>query len=559
MRRFWKVSLTSEEILGEQPDRRVVETLLGAGPLRLTLGVLSRAALTLAVANYDEMPEVQAALARLFLPLEVLQRIDDWRRAHPGNPDVYFLGDQHLLTAMTVALFKTKRRKVRSPEGPPFVALGRALAHVAGLLDPLQDEPEFDRLPDDEARRRIAELILRNGLFYDREAYQYTIPRYYEMFCRVVPILAVDPKFVDVAAAFRRATGLKLTTYLRLGLALLASIHRVAARRDGPALLDLETLRPPRHLAKVWVRFMQEVAVTRRRYCRLHRGRLRLSPVTEYNFLAAEKYPIVRIDRKAGCCLSVTFLERKFGPGIMHRLLEEMTEQESGRFRSFLGRVFDRYVRDICERTFRDLFVPGFLYDGMEAGDGWIVQPPEAILIEAKSGFVRLETALSGGFRGFEQRFRETILAGARQLNRVIDDFRAKRFEVGGLGPDVLRIIYPVLVTLRYLPLEKFLWDYVRAQLAGAGLLLQAGVRPLTIMAVKDLELVEAFGGEVLALIRDRLDDAAWRDAPFSNYLFFRRRGGAGAPANAYLMARYQELLSSAALQIFGARLGKPQ
>lgn len=64
MRRFSKISLTSEEIFGEETDAAVPETLLAFRPLRFTLALLSRAGLTLADATYAEMPQVQADLAR---------------------------------------------------------------------------------------------------------------------------------------------------------------------------------------------------------------------------------------------------------------------------------------------------------------------------------------------------------------------------------------------------------------------------------------------------------------------------------------------------------------
>lgn len=555
IRNYWKICLSSKEIFREEPDWRVVETVFASGPLRFVLGLLSRAAFTLSSAAYVEMPRVQPELARLFLGQEALERIDEWRRGHPDEPGLYFLGDQQLLGAMTTTLLKAKRGRKSPPHGPPFVQIGRALAHLAGLVDPLQvDRPDFAELPADVTRRQFVEFILRNGIFYAREDYRYSISRYYDMFCRVAPTLKGHSDFVDVPAVFRRLTGLKLKTYLQFGVALLASMHAVAAKRDGPALLNLKRLRPPRHLRRAWRLFMREIATTPERFRRDHRVLLRTSKITEYNFLAVERRPVVALSKKVGCCLNIAFLERKFGPAVIYRLMEGLGEKESGRLRSFFGRVFERYVQEICTRTFSDLFVSAIFYDdNREAGDGWILYPPEAIVLEAKSGYLLLETVLSGRFEGFEKRFRETLLQGARQLSRVVDDFRNKRFLVGSLGPDQIQVIYPVVLTLRHLPLEKFLWDYICAELQTSGWLGQPGVCPLTIMTVKDLEHIEALRGGFLELIKERLHSAAWRDAPFGNFVFHKYPGG--LLPNAYLVGRYRELLVGGARQIFHANL----
>jgi hypothetical protein len=103
-RRFSRITLSAREIFDEAPDRGVAQLLLTAGPLRLTLALLSRCALTLSSAKYEELPEVQRELARAFLPPAALDRMDEWIRTHPSEPEVYFLSEQQLLTAMTFAL-----------------------------------------------------------------------------------------------------------------------------------------------------------------------------------------------------------------------------------------------------------------------------------------------------------------------------------------------------------------------------------------------------------------------------------------------------------------------
>src|SRR5262249_17080834 len=131
--RFWKVCLSSQDVLNEPPDRKIAETALSSFPLRHCLAILSRAVFTLATPSQAEMLPTQKELAPIFFSLETLHRVDDWIRRHAENPDVYLFGEQQLPAAMTSAILNTKRSSGTPVMGPPFTGLGRALAHLAGL------------------------------------------------------------------------------------------------------------------------------------------------------------------------------------------------------------------------------------------------------------------------------------------------------------------------------------------------------------------------------------------------------------------------------------------
>ena len=504
------------------------------------------------------MLPAQRELAPIFFSLETLHRVDDWIRRHAENPDVYLFGEQQLLAAMTSAILKTKRSSRTPVMGPPFAGLGRALAHLSGLGDPLKpDSPEFAALSPRDRERAFVPFILRNGIFYDQEDYRYIISRYYEMLALIAPGLEHLPEFIDVQHAFRMATGLRLETYLRFGVALLSSLHPIAKNKEGPALLNLERLRAPFHLATAWRKFMAQIMTPIRGYRRAHRTQVARVGTPEYNYLAAEMTPIVQLSKKVGCCLSLPFVERKFGPGMVHIIGSRLPRRESQRFRTFFGRVFERYVADLCRRCFPDLFVSDVRYGAnLEGGDGWLLYPPAAILLEAKSSFLLLETKLSGDLEGFQEYFRSTLLKAASQMTRVINDFRAGKFLVSGLGSSVITRIYPVILTLHYLPLEKFLWNYINAELQGAGLLAQPGVEAVSILPIKDLEKIEALGGGFLDLVRDRLQDPAWREVPFGNFIFHRNAGRPdGFPNNPYLVKKFQDLLVGGGRQLFNVEM----
>lgn len=206
----------------------------------------------------------------------------------------------------------------------------------------------------------------------------------------------------------------------------------------------------------------------------------------------------------------------------------------------------------------RDRFIRGFKYgrDQREAADGWIIYPGSAIVIEAKSARFTLDTRLSGRLGSFERTFRDSILKGAQQLDRVINDFRAGAFTVAGLGPDQLRVLFPVLVTLDYVPLGHPLTEYVRNTIGEAGLLRQPTVRPLVLVPVKDVEHIEGIvstGASLADLLQEYIDHPQWREWSFGNFWFNKFPGG--VPINPAVLKRIRGLIARAGYQLFGARL----
>jgi hypothetical protein len=174
--------------------------------------------------------------------------------------------------------------------------------------------------------------------------------------------------------------------------------------------------------------------------------------------------------------------------------LDTLPVEERKRYFNFFGAVFERYVQNVCEDAFTaNRFVRGFKYGRpeREAADGWIIYPGAAVVIEAKSARFTLDTRLSGSLGSVERMFRDSIVGGAWQLNRVIDDFRAGAFRVHGQGPAQLAALYPVLPTLEYVPLEHFLSDYIRRLLEVENLLQQPGVRPLVLLPIKEVEQID--------------------------------------------------------------------
>src|SRR5262249_20717880 len=128
-----------------------------------------------------------------------------------------------------------------------FEPLGRALLHIMNDTDFLLKELDrFRAAPSQEQRKLLIEFLLRNGLFNSHDDYRRAIARTHEMLTDIAPSLTGDADYVDLADVFRRATGLPPTTYLSIGLVLLASPKAVTIENAGtlPVFINRRLFEP---------------------------------------------------------------------------------------------------------------------------------------------------------------------------------------------------------------------------------------------------------------------------------------------------------------------------
>lgn len=560
--RYAKVQLSASDLLGSAEGVSLAARFLSFYSLPATLTLLSRAALVLDQTSYADRMETQRYLAHQFFSPDILRKTDDWIRANRKDGEAYLFSEQQLVMAMSLALLNHRGHAHPLPKDGALEGLGKALLHIANELDPLQKtQQQTIACSIEEQYRYFGEFTLRKGSFLSGDYYPNLISRFHELFCDIAPSMTSHPDFIDIPETFRVAAGMRLDTYLSMGIAVLTYFGQVnrATAHNTSVLIDRDAFFRGSNLRNAAPRFFELISTDRRHFRKnLLRDRQR-HRYPHYNFLEAERHPLVVLKNKKLCCLSFKLLQRKFSSAIHYLILDALEEQERQKYLRFVGHIFEKYVQRICDRTFPGgRFVHGFTYGAPEneAGDGWIIYPGAAILLEAKASRFTVDIRLSGDFGSFEKKFKESILKGARQLNRVIDDFKAGAFKVDGQDCHALRSIYPVLVTLEFFYLDHFLTKYVDSLLAFEGLFKQPGVRPLTILNIKDLEKIEGLtlqGENFMELLERRLSLPNQRQWPFSNFLFdnFPKDG----PINTTLRKRFETLFRRAAYQLFNASL----
>ena len=198
---FWKIVLTSREVLQETPNIEAATRSLRMYGRDFCVALLSRGLLTQEYGPHSNMPAIQRSLARLFFNSDTLKKVDQWVAQRGTGPEVYLFSKQQMLATTLIALRKTKGFGKRTWHLDPFTGIGRALLHVAGLLDPLADGGiELEDLSPQEQERHVVPFVLRNLLFNAHDDYVAVAARYYEMVSYIAPSLNRSPNFIDLGA-----------------------------------------------------------------------------------------------------------------------------------------------------------------------------------------------------------------------------------------------------------------------------------------------------------------------------------------------------------------------
>src|SRR5262249_22730961 len=101
-----------------------------------------------------------------------------------------------------------------------------------------------------------------------------------------------------------------------------------------------------------------------------------------------------------------------------------------------------------------------------------------------------------------------------------------------------------------------FLSEYIQDAIRSAKFLTDIRIHPLQIIHIEDLEHLEAVvanGTRFVDLLNRRESHAAWKNWPFSNFLF--NQFSQGLPQNEHIVSKFRDLLWGAADQIVGQKI----
>jgi hypothetical protein len=547
-----KAYVTYSELMGRVPtqDEFIARlSRMGLHSLAVTLSSLMRILYNDGVAT----PELQMRMAYRALTPAMFERL---RRLPNARERVVFFPQQILFT-MKFAVMHSPNIQDPRPDDAFRDDLVEILLMASEFLDDMSGMAG-------NTRRALLSHLVRNFLLNATDQFRYMLPRAAILYITLPnePDLRNDPGFLDIAGVFRDATGVALADFIAFGLALFPWFIEQSELR-GTFTQERQSMNPDTLFSNARIdpavarRVLEALLHTHESLVTVLRERLAAYPGTlrdAYDFLAFMGRPLYQVRHDVLVPVHLGYLAARFSGGIYWTVFDYLRDAEVRlQFSSFFGRVFEVYVRRSIQRSIPDRgelarrVYPEFIYrtrDGdRKTSDVIVVYERAAIFIEATASRIRMEeTAITGDLRSFEADIGRIVIKKAEQLTDRIRDFRAGLYTIGGLSHRELPRIYPVIATFQSLPESFFTWEYINERLTNEGLLQGAGIAPLQVLDIEEIEILEGIlpqGVSLLEILQRRIDDPQRRYISMKNFLIatIGERG-----VNEYMQGRYREL-----------------
>jgi hypothetical protein len=276
-------------------------------------------------------------------------------------------------------------------------------------------------------------------------------------------------------------------------------------------------------------------------------------PLFARDFVAFMKRPLLSVEDDCLIPISLAFLESRVTVGLYWLLFDSMSPSERDRLARFYGQVLETYVRETIQRMLpsgHGLAMRVFGDFSYMTGTGQkktsdivALYPDTAIFFEVTSARWRMDAARLGSSPdALEEDFDRIVLDKARQLHARIADFRDGRYRFGEVTSDQITTILPVIVTGESVPMWSTTIRATREALKTEALLAAPNIRPLRLIGVEELEMVEPLihrGGSLLNILESHADDERLRNVSLRNFI---NRRYDDVPMNDTLMREYERI-----------------
>ena len=436
--------------------------------------------------------------------------------------------------AQTLLLAKVALTHQSSDFSTPCESL-RPLAEALLMISDLAGSSQPNTL------EHAAAMITASSLFHRVDVPTHGLARSVELYLTDWAELQDHPDYVNLPAELRRITGLEPDLLWLLLLALYGRLQAVPVtefahpfnvesffnvrgdlvddKEAAPIITPDEAARLARHLRATIPEF---ATLIRDSGFILESARL-------YDLAEFAEFPFIHHESK-DICLSQELLVKKLIDGVHYLFLsrDKTTHAERNRYLRFRGAVFERYVDRILQRC----FLPG---NGFYTG---LMSPPQVgnrrvrccdaawasgdalVLLEIKGKQLDVQARM-GVRERLEQKYEELFFDSAMQLDSTIRAFKAGDLVIDGVEPAQVTRFFPIIVTLENLTMEPLTHRFITEELSRRSLLLGPETRPLQLLNVADLEILEAGLGrglKLLHILAKKQDLDVWRGASFKNF-----------------------------------------
>jgi hypothetical protein len=228
----------------------------------------------------------------------------------------------------------------------------------------------------------------------------------------------------------------------------------------------------------------------------------------------------------------------------------------------FYGHLIEAYVRDAMQRALPDSgllarrvfgdFAYATGHGEGRTSDVVVLYGAAAVFMEVTTTRLRMEaTVLVDDPAAVNADFEKIVIKKARQLHQQIEHFRQGRFNFEGVTAQHVPAIMPVVVTSDSIPMWTTTMDTIATTLQQRGLLQGAGIRPLRVIGVDEIEMLEPLvrtGHNLFDILQAHSDDEEYRNISLRNFLQARYR----VPLNEWLRGELNAIGSHAGYLLFG-------
>jgi hypothetical protein len=202
-----------------------------------------------------------------------------------------------------------------------------------------------------------------------------------------------------------------------------------------------------------------------------------------------------------------------------------------------LGRIFP--ATELARRHYP---TPKGQSTGRELIDAVLDYGNSLVLIEAKATLFSLAALVSGEATEIDRKLEDIVYDASKQLDTAIKAIKSGELKYLGVSPERIKMYFPLVVTLQFLPSEPLLYKKLRDEIAERSYLLGQDIAPLQAAYIEDLERLEiamTSGRSLSELLWEKVSNERFKIMTFGNFLIER------APEifnnqNQYLLRQYE-------------------
>ena len=559
------------DVYGEDPSWADVADRLsgfGLGQVLVTLGGVS------AVLNsYESLKGQRRIVSALFRDPEKVgrdfQTCWDRLKREGATGLLTFFSEPQVVAVAKIALLVCPHVAERS--GSSLQPIGEALLMAADLID---REETIGLTPDghtDVSRDAWLRFIVMNGLFNVSDHFAESVARTHDLYLPDDPAPHAGRDAVDLRARFKEITGLDPEFAWGMGLALYGNWRTVDPRSDRPpGPLSLAAYMSALNLSQDEIAALTKLfavdagearATLRERGCEP-------DSLRPYDIQPLDRSPLVSLEGRL-YCPSVRLLRWKLTTGLHHVFLRPGKRNDDARRREYFnyaGRVFENYVGALFRRVFPpearrfvdEKALRQRIPARMKACDGLVLYGDTVLMLECKATLLPYGVRAQGDLDMLRSKVASIFGTAAEQFDDTI-----LAIEAGRLGdlirPDHVTRYLSVVITLDTLPVERFFYQAIEEAVSQRNAPPHRKARPMQVLAVSELELLEAYmadGGSLADLLLERIENGTYRDSTMKNYLLAIGAHRVLRP-NRWLEERYKEL-GTQTMALLRERVGGP-